>query len=280
VSSPVLLMHSGIGPKDHLEELGIPVVHDSVGVGAALTDHLHVPISYRVEGGLEPHSHSNICEGSLFTRLNPESAVPDLQVHCGTIFFHPSGFVPEGEGYTLTPSLIHPRSRGTIRLRSGDPEEKPIISPCYLTDPEGYDMQILMDGVRLTRKLGQRMVEKLGGYEEYPGPAVQSDDDIATYVRRYVGTMYHPTSTCRMGPDGDSSAVLDPQLRVRGIKGVRVVDASVMPEIVGANTNATCVALGEKGATFLVEEYQETYGKGTFGKSQDRAGQSNQVGTD
>merc|ERR1712166_716339 len=223
------------------------------------TDHLHVPLSYRVAGGVTVHSHTNICEGSLFIKLQPDAASPDLQVHIGSIFFNPNGFSPEGEGFTLTPTLIHPRSRGCIKLRSSDPLDKPHIIANYLTDPEGYDLNQLAEGVKLVRKLGNHMVKRLDGVEEYPGPSVSTDAQIEQYIREHVGTTYHPTSSCRMGSDSDPNSVVDCQLKVRGVKGLRVADASVMPAIVGANTNATCVAIGEKVADMVVTEHMDKF---------------------
>ncbi|KAH8091513.1 hypothetical protein JL720_5820 [Aureococcus anophagefferens] len=163
---------------------------------------------------------------------------PDLQVHLGTVFFHPDGFNPIGEGFTLTPSLIHPRSRGSVCLR--DDSDLPLIRPNYLTDPEGYDLKLLVDGVKLCRDLGRRICADVGATEVHPGPAVETDADVEDYVRKYVSTMYHPVGTCRMGD------VVDAALRVRGVAGLRVADASVMPDIVGCNTNATCVMIGER----------------------------------
>ena len=261
VNTPLLLLRSGFGPKGDLEARGIAVVRDAPGVGAHLIDHLHVPMSYRVEGGVVPHSHSNICEGSLFARLrpgyDPESRscdargdAPDLQVHLGTVFFHPDGFNPIGEGFTLTPSLIHPRSRGSVALRADS--DGPLIRPNYLTDAGGYDLSLLVDGVKLCRELGRRICREVGATEVHPGPSVESDADVEDYVRKYVSTMYHPVGTCRMGPDGDAGAVLDAALRVRGAAGLRVADASVMPDIVGCNTNATCVMIGERCADLIL----------------------------
>lgn len=256
VDSPRLLMLSGVGPKQDLEKVGIDCIVNSPGVGKHLQDHLHVPMCYRIPQGVTPHSHSNICEGSLFTKLNPDSRSPDLQVHIGTIFFAPDGFEPLGEGFTLTPSLIHPESVGSITLASADPEEQPIIDARYLTDPEGKDMAQLIAGVRFVRKLGMEMLKDLqstgktksSGLEAFPGAEVQSDEEIEAYIRRYVGTMYHPIGTCRVGRDDDPEAVLDARFRVRGAKGLRVVDASAIPKVVGANTNATCIMLGEMAA--------------------------------
>mmetsp|Transcript_49023 Transcript_49023/g.96138 ORF Transcript_49023/g.96138 Transcript_49023/m.96138 type:complete len:431 (+) Transcript_49023:121-1413(+) len=262
VDSPKLLLLSGVGCRSDLQQLGIPVVSNLPGVGRSLKDHLHVPMCYRIPGGVVPHRHSNICEGTLFTKLDENAPAPDLQVHCGVIFFEPDGFSPLGEGFTLTPSLIHPKSVGTIKLRSADPDEKPLIEPNYLSDPDGYDLQQLVEGVKHVRRLGWQMLDLLElqqqgrGSEHFPGSLVQSDAEIADYVRQYCGTMYHPTSTCKIGRQSDPFAVLDSKLRVRNCDKLRVCDASVMPEIVGANTNATCVALGEKGAQIVATHYR------------------------
>eukprot|EP00658_Telonema_sp_P-2_P084267 TRINITY_DN9305_c0_g1_i2.p1 TRINITY_DN9305_c0_g1~~TRINITY_DN9305_c0_g1_i2.p1 ORF type:complete len:225 (+),score=40.49 TRINITY_DN9305_c0_g1_i2:133-807(+) len=212
-------------------------------------------LSYRVPGGVKLHSHTNVCEGSLFVKLDPAAASPDLQVHIGSIFFNPNGFVPDGEGFTLTPTLIHPKSRGEILLRSSDPADKPRILANYLTDVHGYDLQTLVQGLKLVRRIGREMVETLGATEEFPGPTVSTDDEIEAYIRAHVGTTYHPASSCKMGVD--PMAVVDTRLRVMGVQRLRVADASVMPMIVGANTNATCVAIGEKVASFIIREHQE-----------------------
>jgi len=160
-------------------------------------------------------------------------------VHIGTIFFEPDGFSPLGEGFTLTPSLIHPRSVGTLRLRSDDIEEKPIIRANYLTDPEEYDLNQLVAGIKFVRNLGKEMIEMNGqGCEVYPGPEYQTDEELKTYIRRFSGSMYHPACSCRMGHEKDPFAVLDSQLRVRGVQSLRVVDASSMPELPG---KCTCI---------------------------------------
>ena len=252
VNTPQILMLSGIGPEGHLDDVGIECIVNLNGVGENLQDHLHVPMCYRVESDVKPHSRSNICEGSLFTKVNPESISPDLQVHIGVLFFDPSVFTPLGEGFTLTPSLIHPKSRGSIRLRSKDVFERPLIQANYLTEEE--DLQTLVKGVKLVREIGSEMLGVVNGKEIYPGPNVQSDDDIKNYVINHVGTMYHPACTCRVGRDDDLGAVLDLRLHVRGVENLRVADASAMPEIIGANTNATCIALGERLASFIVQE--------------------------
>lgn len=253
VNSPHLLLLSGVGPAQHLEEVGIPVIADVRGVGEGLQDHLHVAMSYRLQDGLKPHPQSNICEGSLFTRLAPGPGPCDLQVHIGTLFFEPDGFYPSGEGFTLTPTLIHSGTSGRLRLRSADPFEKPEIRPGYLEDEA--DVAQLRRGVRLVRGIGDAMLARLGGEEVHPGPSVRTDAEVEAYVRKFANTVYHPACTCHAGPAGDSLAVLDAELRVRGVRNLRVADASAMPAHVGCNTNATCVALGEKAAELLVQAH-------------------------
>jgi choline dehydrogenase len=262
VDSPRLLLLSGVGPAAELEQVGVKVVADLPGVGRSLRDHVHVPVCYRVPQGVKPHSHSNICEGTLFTKLDRSSPfASDLQVHVGTIFFEPDGFTPLGQGFTLTPSLIHPRSVGHLRLASSDPEDRPVIVANYLRERE--DLDTLVKGVAYVRALGGKMLDLLAqdaggrrGEEQYPGPAVQGDANVEAYVRQFCGSMYHPACSARLGADGDEMAVLDPKMQVRGgIKGVRVIDASAMPDLIGANTNATCIALGEKGAQIIVDDH-------------------------
>lgn len=271
VNTPLLLIRSGVGPAAQLERLGIAPAAILPGVGQNLIDHLHVPLSYRVDGGLKPHSHSNICEGSLFARVrppydqvagtyDPRADAPDLQIHCGAVFFHPDGFNPIGEGFTLTPSLIRPKSRGSIELAGSatddgvacDVGDGPVIRPGYLTHSD--DLDLLVRGVKFARELGARVCADVGAAEIFPGPSVTTDAEIEAYVRSYVSTMYHPTSTCRMGPDGDAGACLDSSLRVRGVAGLRVADASAMPDIVTSNTNATCVMIGEKCADLVLRD--------------------------
>eukprot|EP00929_Paragymnodinium_shiwhaense_P069253 TRINITY_DN34939_c0_g1_i1.p1 TRINITY_DN34939_c0_g1~~TRINITY_DN34939_c0_g1_i1.p1 ORF type:complete len:623 (-),score=113.20 TRINITY_DN34939_c0_g1_i1:591-2459(-) len=253
VNSPHLLMLSGVGPSGHLKEMGVPVVADVPGVGQRLQDHLHIAMSYRLKAGLKPHPQSNICEGSLFTRLAPGDGPVDLQVHLGTVFFEPDGFYPSGEGFTLTPTLVHTKTSGSLQLRSMDPFDSPVINPNYLVD--GADVKQLRDGLRMCRQIGNAILQHFEGEEVYPGAAVQSDVQIDEYLRKFTNTVYHPACSCRAGPASDPLAVLDSELRVRGVAGLRVADASAMPVHVRCNTNATCVALGEKAADLLAKQY-------------------------
>lgn len=253
VNTPHLLLLSGVGPAEDLEAHQLPIVANLPGVGKSLQDHLHVAMSYRLTSGLKPHPQSNICEGSLFTRLASEPGPNDLQVHCGTVFFEPDGFYPSGEGFTLTPTLIRSKALGSLRLRSADPFDKPEIIANYLRDQE--DILQFRNGVKLVRRIGQEMLKRHSGEEVYPGPNVQSDSDIDAYVKKYANTVYHPACSCRAGPDDDPLAVLDNQMCVRGVDRLRVADASAMPSHVGCNTNATCTALGEKAGDLIIQQY-------------------------
>jgi choline dehydrogenase len=243
VNSPKLLLLSGIGPADHLRQLGIPVVLDLPGVGSNLQDHLKLSIRWN---GLTTLPPSTVTAG-LFVRSRGASgegttAPPDLQFYVGRGLDQPDRFV------TITVSLVRPRSRGDIRLRSSDPLVAPRIRGNYLEHRD--DVAALVDGARLARALGHAPAyDKLRGEEIEPGAAVTSDAALAEFARRAADTIYHPAGTCRMGTD--PLAVVDPQLRVRGVAGLRVADASIMPDVVSATTHAACVMIGARAVTLL-----------------------------
>jgi choline dehydrogenase len=245
IDSPKLLMLSGIGPADHLRTLSIPVVADLPGVGANLQDHLKISIRWAGLGMLPP---STVTAG-LFTWSWPERMTaarrqqpPDLQFYVGRGMNVPDAFV------TVTASLVRPRSRGEVRLRSANPLDAPIIRANYLQAPE--DLEALVGGVRLARAFGTSSAyDRLRGQEIEPGPAARTDAEIAAFVRRAVDTIYHAAGTCRMGRD--EQAVVDAELRVRGVEGLRVADASIMPDVVNATTHAACVMIGEKAADLI-----------------------------
>lgn len=240
VETPKLLMLSGIGPADHLRSHGIRVVADVPGVGQNLQDHLKLSIRWNGKGELPG---STVTAG-LFTHSSSAAAgggarPPDLQFYVGRGVDQPDPFV------TITVSLVQPASRGEIRLRSADPLEAPIIRPRYLS--ERADVDALIRGVHLARWFGEAAAyEPLRADEVEPGSAVTSDADLEGFVRRAADTIFHAAGTCRMGPDGDDLAVVGPDLRVRGVEGLRVADASIMPEVVNATTHAACVMIGEK----------------------------------
>jgi len=242
VDSPKLLMLSGIGPADQLKTLGIPVVADVPGVGRNFQDHLKLSVRWN---GKTELPGSTVTAG-MFTRSsqmdwgNP----PDLQFYVGRGTEAPDRFV------TITVSLVQAKSAGEIRLRSADPLAAPVIRANYLQ--EQADVEALVRGVKLAQWFGEAdAYQPLIADEVLPGPAMKSDADLAAFVRRDADTIYHGAGTCKMGPASDATAVVDPTLRVRGVQGLRVADASIMPEVVNAPTNAAAVMIGEKAAILI-----------------------------
>jgi choline dehydrogenase-like flavoprotein len=273
--SPHLLMLSGIGPADHLRAFGIDVVAD-LPVGNNLHDHLFVPMSFAMPTALRRPNPAyfgrayiretfrnnstwlarSVFEVVAFVRMTSGARVPDLQLHVLPWSYpSPNQDAPirhkpdPRRALTIMSTLIYPKSRGTFRLASANPLDAPRIDPNYLD--EQADIDLLVDGMELIR---ETMAAKsmLGGVEVEisPGPAYPTRADLAKEVLNRATTVYHPVGTCRMGVD--DRAVVDPQLRVRGVDGLRVVDASIMPSIVGGNTNAASMMIGEQAATFMV----------------------------
>jgi choline dehydrogenase-like flavoprotein len=274
IGSPQLLMLSGVGPADHLREHGIPVAVDSPGVGANLSDHPVVTAMWQTPGtralweDATPrhlarwrlrHSGpltSNVAEAGGFSRSRPSLPAPDLQ-WCAL----PSPYVNQGladpatRALSVLVTLLTARSRGRIRLRSGDPRHKPLIDPGYLT--EGSDIDPLVEGLRMVREfVTAGPLAKICKTELAPGPDVRSDAELRDFIRHDLVTLYHPVGTCAMG--GDSrlavsrlTSVVDPELRVRGVERLRVVDASVMPAVPRGNTNAPTIAIAEKAADLI-----------------------------
>lgn len=244
VDSPKLLMLSGIGPADHLRANSIAVAADLPGVGQNLQDHLKLSIRWNGKTILPA---STVTAG-MFTRSSVTSdssqRPPDIQFYVGRGVDQPDRFI------TITVSLVQPQSRGEIRLRSADPLAAPIIRGNYLQEPA--DVTALVRGVHLARWFGEAEVyDELRADETEPGVSIKSDTDLTNFVRRAADTIYHPAGTCKMGPASDRMAVVDTSLRVRGVEGLRVADASIMPEIVNATTNAACVMIGEKASDLL-----------------------------
>jgi choline dehydrogenase len=245
--SPRLLMLSGIGPAEHLRSLGIDAVVD-LPVGANLIDHLLIGVVYESKQPISL-AHSMVTEACAFTwSSRPRSAVPDIEVS----FAKEANFAPPAHDdryrYTIIPGITQPRSRGTVTLRSGDLADPAVIDPRYLSDPE--DLRMLIDGIHVAREIGS--AEALADWNDgefFPGPGVASDDAIADYIAESVSTWFHPVGTCRMGVGDD--AVVDPTLAVLGTRGLRVADASIMPDIVSVNTNAASTMIGWRAADFL-----------------------------
>jgi choline dehydrogenase len=249
IDSPRLLLLSGIGPAQELSDVGIDPVVDLPGVGRNLHDHLLMGVLWEAAQAVPPPEY-NLAESSMFLRSNPSLAVPDLHFMCIHVPFHlPTFAVAEG-AWTIAVGLVRPASRGTLRLASADPAQPPLIDPGYLTAEA--DVEAMVEGIKLARDVaGAGAFDAWRGAEALPGADVQDDDALRDFVRRAAGTYYHPVGTCRMGIG--TGAVVDPQLRVRGIRGLRVADASIMPDIVSANTNTTAIMIGEKAADLLRE---------------------------
>ncbi len=266
VHSPQLLMLSGIGDGETLKRFGIPVKLHKPQVGQNLQDHLDVMVQqnctqpvtlfqlskfhnivktafiyWRTKGGW---GATNALEAGGFLKTDPSLPFPDVQLHFIPAFMldHAREMGP-GEGYMMHACQLRPRSRGFIGLTSSDPFASPVIQPNYLSDP--FDMEVQVKAVKIVRKIfAQPAFDPYRGSEHVPGPAVQTDEQIAECVRQKAESIYHPVGSCRMGPDAD--AVVDMECRVRGVTGLRVVDASVMPALIGGNTNATTIMIAEK----------------------------------
>ncbi len=248
--SPKLLMLSGIGDAQHLHMLGIPVIADLPGVGQNLQDHLLVGIGYQSIQTLPPiSSTSNLVEAGLFLQSSSSNGdAPDLQFLFSPALWIGSAIAPDVPGFTLIPALINPQSRGTVTLQSTNPADPPVIQANYLQHET--DLQVLIEGIKIARQLAcSSAFDEIRGQELAPGSAVISDEAIAAYIRQVANTFWHPVGTCKMG--NDSLAVVDAQLRVHGIAGLRVADASIMPTITSGNTNAPTIMIGEKAADLI-----------------------------
>ena len=244
IGSPHLLMLSGIGPADHLRDIGVEVVADLPGVGANLHDHV---TGYVVHEAAQRVPGGPSAEAQVLTR-SAEGVAPDLLLLFAGAALRPRWTGADPGGYSILFSLMDPYSRGTLRLRSADPTVSPLIDPAYLSDDR--DLDRLVVGLRLARELGG--TEALAQWrtaESAPGVDVQDDEACRAYLRSTASTSFHPVGTCRIGTD--ELAVVDPELRVRSVEGLRVADASVMPSVVSAPTNATVLAVAERAAHFM-----------------------------
>jgi choline dehydrogenase len=194
----------------------------------------------------------NFLEAGAFLKSRPDLDRPDLQLHCVLAIMQDHGkvVVPK-DGFTIHVCQLRPESRGTVGLRSADPLDDPTIFANYLATEE--DRRALREGAKMVREVAaQAALKSIRGAELFPGPSVQSDADIDAWIRRSAETIYHPVGTCRMGVAGDAQAVVDDSLKVFGLEGLRVVDASVMPTLVGGNTNAPTIMVAEKAADMIV----------------------------
>ncbi|MEJ8280796.1 GMC family oxidoreductase [Pseudonocardia spirodelae] len=252
IDSPRLLMLSGIGPADELTAAGVTPVLDLPGVGKNLQDHLLTGVVYESARPVPRATWANHSETTLFWPDDERGLgiCPGMQIQFIHVPFAPVGFTgpEEGAGYTVTPGPNRIVSRGEIRLRSADPDDPPEIDPNYLM--EEADVSAHVRGIRMSREIGEaRALSEWRRREVLPGPDVRTDAELRDYVRRAASTIYHHVGTCRMGVD--RGAVVDPQLRVHGLDGLRVADASIMPAITSGNTNAPSIMIGEHCAELV-----------------------------
>jgi len=255
VDTPKLLMLSGIGPAEHLREFGIDVRADSPGVGSNLDDHVEGLVFWEASRPMVKTS-TQWWEIGLFTTVDEGVAQPDLMMHYGSVPFDMNtlrrGYPTTDNGFCLTPNVTQGRSRGTVRLRSRDFRDRPRVDPRYFTDPEGYDERIMLTGVRLARKIAEQApLAAWVGRELAPGPEATTDDELLDYIHKCHNTVYHPAATARMGAVTDPMSVLDPELRVKGVSRLRVVDASAMPKLPSVNPNITVMTMAEKCADLI-----------------------------
>jgi len=276
VNSPQLLMLSGIGPQADLQRHGIAVVHDAPDVGRELQEHLDVTLEYECQQPVTAYRYVHPLRQALtalqwglfqtgfaselllpvggFIRSREGLRAPDIQFHLILALPRtPERPVPDREGFGIHVCNLQPESRGQIRLASADPLAAPIIEPRFLSAPE--DVAPLREGIRAARRIAHsRRMQPFTGTEMLPGTEVRDEDDAAlsAFIRDHAGTVFHPTSSCRMG--GDPRSVVDPKLRVRGVAGLRVIDASIMPRVPRANTNAPTIMVAEKGAELILAD--------------------------
>jgi choline dehydrogenase len=275
INSPHLLQISGIGAAAHLQSIGVPVVHDLPGVGANLQDHYVARVSHRVKDSVSINKLARgarlarevarfflqgrgaltfgVTTAQVFCRSSAEKSSPDLQLLFTPASYDPSKFgaLEHEDGMTVAVCPVRPDSRGTIMARSADPTAAPVITPNYLSDPG--DARTLIAGMRFARDIfAAPAIARHSVMETLPGRDIRSDDELTDYARRFGNTIYHPVGTCRMGQG--PSTVVDERLRVHGIAGLRVIDASVMPTLTTGNTNAPTIMIGEKGAAMIRED--------------------------
>lgn len=272
INSPQLLMLSGIGPAAHLAAMGIEPAHDLPGVGQNLQDHYQVRFVYKCTEAITVNDimmsparmaimglqyalfrtgplTASAGQVGIFTKSRPDLEAPDIQFHfIGFSADRPGEGLHKFSGFSQNICQLRPESRGEILLKSPDPMAPPAIHPNYLS--ADIDRAVLMDGLKLGRRIAQQApMRAFIASEHLPGEAVQTDAEMLEYARNYGGTIFHPIGTAKMGRD--AMAVVDEQLRVHGITGLRVADAAVMPTMVSGNTNAACIMIGEKCADLV-----------------------------
>ncbi|PWL19774.1 alanine-phosphoribitol ligase [Falsochrobactrum shanghaiense] len=271
IGSPKLLLQSGIGPADHLRKVGVDVKHDLPGVGENLQDHLDLFVicectgDHTYDGVAKLHRTlaaglqyillrsgpvaSSLFETGGFWYADKDARTPDIQFHLGLGSGIEAGVEKlKNAGVTLNSAYLHPRSRGTVRLSTSDPAAAPLIDPNYWSDP--HDVKMSLEGLKIAREImSQDALKPFVMAERLPGPKVMSDDELFDYACANAKTDHHPVGTCKMGTD--AMAVVDPELKVHGLEGLRVCDSSIMPRVPSCNTNAPTIMMGEKGADII-----------------------------
>jgi choline dehydrogenase len=275
IGSPQILQLSGIGPAALLQQHGIPVLRNLPGVGENLQDHLQIRAVFKVDGVATLNTLASSWWGKLkigmeyalkrsgpmsmapsqlgaFTRSSPDQPYPNIEYHVQPLSLDAFGEPLHGfDAFTASVCNLNPTSRGTVRIRTTSFEDAPLIAPNYLSTPE--DRKVAADSLRVTRRIvGQPALAQYQPQEWKPGTQFESDEDLARLAGDIATTIFHPVGTTRMGRDDDPMAVVDSQLRVRGIAGLRVVDAGVMPTITSGNTNSPTLMLAEKAAQWIV----------------------------
>jgi choline dehydrogenase-like flavoprotein len=274
IGSPRLLMLSGIGPADHLRSAGVKVVHDLPGVGENLQDHLDLFVIAECTGDhtYDKYNRANhalraalqymllktgpvassLFETGGFWYADKNARSPDIQFHLGLGSGIEAGVAKmKNPGITLNSAYLRPRSRGTVRLASSDPRVAPLIDPNYWEDAR--DRNLAFEGLRMAREImRQPALKRFVLAEVLPGPRLNSDEDLFEYACRSAKTDHHPVGTCRMGPRGDPMSVVTADLRVSGLEGLRIADASVMPRLPSCNTNAPAIMVAEKAADHIL----------------------------
>jgi choline dehydrogenase-like flavoprotein len=267
VDTPRLMLLSGLGPKQQLGELGIPVVKDIPGVGENLLDHPESIILWELNKPVPQNMTTMDSDAGIFLRREVPNAagsdgeIADVMMHCYQIPFCLNttrlGYDSPIDAFCMTPNIPRPRSRGRIYLTSSDPNVKPALDFRYFTDPEGYDAATIVAGLKAAREIAKQAPFKDWIKREVaPGPKLQTDEELSEYGRRVAHTVYHPAGTTKMGDiKKDEYAVVDPELKIRGLQNVRIADAGVFPEMPTINPMLTVLGIGERAAELIAQEH-------------------------